>query len=206
MNAQASIVLQSFSVTSQGSDPGLVVHATPNAGALGQTLSVGDAPLEVSLFKIWTNETSVNIGEDTNAKPIEISFNFITGAGESVTVTTAGETRGVAGLFFFVPYGAGVVDWASPFEIGFGTGGILKIELLDQLFNTAFGYGNLSPGESKGANVKAIFTLEHDSTTPPPEVEPGALHGPEPAAIAVWGILGVGAAVSRWGYRRMTNG
>lgn len=200
-HAQAAIELKSFNVTSNTSDPGLIVNTSPSMGGLNDKLVIAGGPgVTVDLFKIWTNETSVNAGEDTVSKPISINFTFSSN-GQDFAANVMGVTQGIAGFFLFVPIGAGAVDWDSPAEILFGNGGKLRIELLDQLFNANFGYGNLAAGESNGANVKARFTLISDSV-PPPAVEPGDLHAPEPAAVAVWAGLGIASAVGGYRCRR----
>jgi hypothetical protein len=204
-DAQAAIELTSFSVASHSSGPGLLVQTSPSSGgptslALNQA---GDS-VELDLFKIWTAESSVNVGEDTVAKPISVAFNFTSGT-ETFGDVVHGQTRGVAGFFLFLPFGAGVVDWDTPLSIFFGPNQAseLRIDFLDQMFNSALGFGNLAPGESRGSTLKAKFTLV--SFVPGPEVEPGALSAPEPATLVMWSGLGVGLAVSGWRCRQLRS-
>lgn len=201
--AQAAIELTSFNVTTHTSGDGLLVNATPNTGGPKSLAlaNIGDSVV-VDLFTIWTSETSVNTGEDTVAKGISVAFNFAFGSSK-FSETVSGQTYGIAGVFLFVPFGAGVVDWASPEWVNFGANnsGLLRIEFLDQLFNANFGRGNLARGESHGASVKVKFTL--DSNLPPLPVEPGNLNAPEPAAMAVWAGLGIASAVGGWRCRRV---
>lgn len=200
--AQAAIELTSFNVTSHTSGPGLLVNASPNTGGpTSLALNNSGDSVVVDLFTIWTSETSVNAGEDTAPQGINVAFNFAFGS-STFSQVVSGQTYGIAGVFLFVPFGAGVVDWATPVDVLFGAGnaGKLRIEFLDQLFNANFGYGNLAPGQSNGASVKAKFTLV--GNLPPLPVEPGNLNAPEPAAMAVWAGLGIASAVGGWRCRR----
>lgn len=198
-DAHAAIELTSFNVASHSSGPGLLVSTAPISGPTTLAVNnVGDSVL-VDLFRLWTDETSVNVGEDTVAKNISVNFNFKFGS-ESFAGLVNGQTAGIAGVFLFVPFGAGVVDWATPVDVAFGTTGKLRIEFLDQLFNADFGFGDLSPGQAHGATVKAKFTLLANGALP---VEPGALNAPEPATLVVWTGLGLAAVATGTRRRRL---
>jgi hypothetical protein len=196
--ARAAIELNSFSVSSHAAGPGLLVNSAPISGPTTLAINNAGDSVVVDLFRLWTNETSVNFGEDTVAKGISVNFNFKFGA-EAFAGLVNGQTAGIAGVFLFVPFGAGIVDWASPVDVTFGTTGKLRIEFLDQLFNADLGFGDLSPGQAKGATVKAKFTLLSNGALP---VEPGELHAPEPATLLVWTGLGVAALATAYQRRR----
>lgn len=201
-SAHGAIELTSYNVTSHTSGPGLLVNATPSSGG-PKPLALANAgdSVVVELFKIWTDETSVNIGEDTVAKPISVAFDFKFGS-ETFDGVVHGQTAGIAGLFVLLPFGAGAVNWATPVEIAFGAGGLgtLRIEFLDQLFNAGIGFGDLTPGLAHGSSVKAKFTLV--TSLPPLSAEPGSLGAPEPSALLVWAGLGAAVSTAGLGLRR----
>ena len=63
-----------YGVSANGADPGLVVQVAPGAGVFGTPdLAVGGSHV-FDVFRIWTDESSVNAGEDDVAKPISASF------------------------------------------------------------------------------------------------------------------------------------
>ena len=67
--ASAATFTGGWTVDYNAFDPGLVVEVTPGSGG-GTTpdLAVGDS-YTFDLFRIWTDETSVNAGEDTTPAP-----------------------------------------------------------------------------------------------------------------------------------------
>lgn len=147
--------------------------------------SPGDNTDIVSLFKISTPESSVNLGEDTKLKSIKAQFSFTNPADASgLADTITGNTFGVWGLIQ-----SGKVVWGSPLEFtyGFHDNGKFRLTLLDTDFNSGFlGLG------TKGGIVKGKFELLSAA---------GAV--PEPSTWAMM-ILGVGFAGAAMRRRRET--
>ena len=158
-------------------DPGLAVAATPGAGAVATPdLAVGDS-YSFDLFRIWTDETTINSGEDTTPLPISVAFTFTNPvAGGVIAGVTEGERSG-----FFGTVHDGRVTWDAPLTVYFGAGdsGRLTLSLGDATFNR--GLFGLHGGEAYGATVSA--TLRYDAAPAPI---------PLPAALPLLG-LGLGA-------------
>lgn len=173
----AGFTLDSYSVDLNDTDPGLVVNWAPILGSpTAFDLAVGES-FYTGLFSIWTDETTVNAGEDQAPKPISVNFNFSLpdAFGGSVTGNTGGY-RVFGGLFQ-----GGAVEWDGPSVFSFGNGGQLAVSLFDATFNQ--GFLGLKEGEKYGATVKAKFTLISDSIPEPEDV-------PEPMALLGLGLVG----------------
>lgn len=177
--ASAATFTGGWTVDYNAFDPGLVVEVTPGAGA-GTTpdLAVGDS-YTFDLFRIWTDETTVNSGEDTTPAPISVAFTFVNPVAGGVI---AGVTEGArSGLFGAIHDGR--VTWDAPLTVRFGAGdtGRLTLSLSDATFNR--GVFGLDEGERYGATVAA--TLRYDAAASPAPV-------PLPAALPLM-ALGLGA-------------
>lgn len=190
----AAVLFQgSFAVNAQSSDPGLVISTAQSASpfSLGGnqfqfTLSsVGDTE-SFNLFRIWTNETSIN-SDDTVAKTISTVFNFVLPP-PAFGGQIDGDTDGVSLLLGLIQYGTLEWDGDGSTVLSFGElgDGKLKIWLEDEVFNK--GVFGLNEGEHYGAEVKVKFKLLAEAT----EV-------PEPVTISLLGagLAGLGFAARR---------
>ncbi len=115
-----------YVVSANGSDPGLVVQVAPGTdGFATPDLAVGGS-YTFDLFRIWTDEASVNVGEDDLARPISVAFSFSAPGAFGGSVT--GSTVGVTGPIFDRPQN-GSLSWNGPVTLNFGTGGTGKVTL-----------------------------------------------------------------------------
>lgn len=163
----------SYTVTSNGSDPGLVVHTEDIlSDPFSIDLEVGVAET-YELFLIWTDETAVNL-DDLSAKDITVTFTFTDP--ESMGGDVEGKTRG--GTIVIVDWGQ--VTWDGPLTLTYGASndGILEISLSDEVFNA--GWIDLKEGKEHGVAVEATFLLKQEATP-----------APEPATAL---LLGIGLA------------
>lgn len=177
--AQALIVEGSYTVNVSNSDPGLVVH-TQNV--FTNPFSVNLTPgvtKKVDLFKIWTNETSVNYNEDNVPRSASVDWVFTAPVGGA---SSAGASKG--GYFWFFQYGA--IEWDNPTIVTFANGAKLKVRLSHEIFNA--GVLGLTPGYDYGAMVTAKLKLIKKGIDIP---EPGAL------ALLSTGLLGMGILLRR---------
>ena len=189
--AQAvQLKLDSYDVTLNSSDPGLVVHWAPIAiPPVVNNLIVG-VPISFALFEIWTDESAVN-KDDKNPKPIDVSFNFTEPGpafGGSVDGTTEGKKCCFTGFFQ-----GGSVEWDGPSYLSFGPlgDGLLKISLSDEDFNWGKWWGT-KPGERYGAVVDVTLKLKREASPVP---EPGTV------LLLGSGIMGLGL----WRWRKITE-
>ena len=97
-----------------------------------------------SLFRLFTNETHVNWGDDDDPQALSINFS-VGGASGSVNGSTNGHN-------WLLKQWASV-DWASPLTLDVGTG-LLSIVLSD-VDCANKGWFGLDEGKSHGANVNA---------------------------------------------------
>lgn len=183
----ATVFSGNYEVTElNSSGPGLQVSVSPNPGDVNFTL---DAPSfsqsGVQLFKIWTNENSVQ-ADDFNGSSISVNFTFTAPAAGSGQV--GGVTYGEASFLGFFQNGA--VQWGGPSVIDFGQYGLLTISLSDAIFNEGSWWG-LNEGKKYGEYITADFSL-----APPMQ---SAV--PEPATWAMM-IMGFGLAGSAIRRRR----
>ncbi len=166
-----------YGVSANGADPGLVVQVAPGAGVFGTPdLAVGGSHV-FDVFRIWTDESSVNAGEDDVAKPVSVSFAFTApgGFGGAASGATTG-ARILGGLFQ-----EGRLTWDGPLVLNFGKGstGQVTLALSDAIFNS--GLFGLDKGARHGADVTATLTYD---VAPVPA--PAAL----PLLIGGIGLLG----------------
>lgn len=168
--------LDSFDVQLHDSGPGLLLDWKPilETPAVGD-LDVGDHVV-VNLFKIWTNETTVN-RDDRVDQPISVDFEF--SLPEPFGGQVSGETDGIRRFAGF--YQAGRLRWDGPSILNFGNGGELEVSLSDEIFNEGIFFG-LNEGKRHGAIVQAKFALLSDSVE----------DVPEPTAFLGLSLLGLG--------------
>jgi hypothetical protein len=179
--AQALVIEGTYAVNLNNTDPGLVVQSQnilSNPFSINLALGVAQT---TDLFRIWTNETTVNAGEDTvpQAASVDWAFSAPASAGSSTGATNGG--RILFGLFQ-----RGEIDWNNPTIVSFANGAELKINLSDENFNA--GLLGLHPGFNHGADVQVTFLLTRD-----------AIAVPEPVSLAILsaGLLGMGLLIRR---------
>lgn len=176
-----------YTETHNTSDPGLIINTKAINSNFSFDLDQGQST-SVQLFKIFTNETSVN-ADDLASKVIDVEFAFTApdAFGGGVSGTTSGQTAPL--LFLQGFFQDGVVTWANNGNavLDFGNGGELGVHLNDATFNSG-GFFGLDGGKKFAATITADFTeLKAASAVP------------EPATWATMmvGLFGVGAVLRR---------
>jgi PEP-CTERM motif len=154
-----TFTLQTYTVTAHTSDPGLVISTSNIAGTPTFNLNLGGSAT-FDLFRIWTNETTVNGGEDTIPFNIDVQFAFDPPASSG---DVSGNTSGVRELFGIVQYGQ--LIWDGPAIVDFGNGGQYTLSLSNETFN--YGLFGLTEGECWGADVQATLTYTAASVPEP---------------------------------------
>jgi hypothetical protein len=170
--AADTFTLQSYTVTAHTSDPGLLISTQNIAGNPTFNLNPGQS-VTFDLFKIWTNETTVNAGEDTTPYNIDVAYAFNP---PPSTGNATGDTFGTRTLFGAVQSGQVVWDPAVP--VNFGSTGQYTLTLSNETFN--WGLFGLNDGQCFGAVVTATLTYNQADT-----------QVPEPASML---LLGAGLA------------
>lgn len=174
--AQAALfTIDSYSVTVNDQDPGLVLWQSPLPADLEFNLeNVGDTH-ETKLFRLGTNEGAYN-SDDATTLPITVDFTFSTpGLGFN------GVAQGLTGAFeilWILEFAS--LEWDNPYVFDFGNTGKLGVSLTSGLFGL--------PGSM---DVSARFKLlAADTGTPAPV--------PEPATVLLMSLgAGAMAAVRR---------
>ena len=174
-------------VANQDTNQGLSIETSLASGLTGTSFVLNDGQSQTfDFFNIWTNETSVNIGEDTQWVNISATLNF---SDPLLGASVGGVTFG--GWFF---WGLGIADWgevvwdtpAPIFSVGDRS---FQLTLSDETFNA--GPWGLSAGETYGATVKATVT----------QLSSSVAHVPDSGSTALLlglALTGLGLA----GYRR----
>ena len=169
-SANAATFVATYTVAAYGGNNGLQIQTWDNPNNINFTLNtIGQSSTE-ALFKIYTNETSVD-NSDLTPQSINVHFNFTSPSsfGGDVSGTTFGEIEG--------RYQNGHVTWNDPVILTFN-GGRLKVTMNDADFNK--GYYGLDQGYYDGADICAKFELMGSAV-------------PEPATWAMM-ITGFGLA------------
>jgi hypothetical protein len=140
MASADQFTLNSYNVTLNTTDPGLVLYWNPILSQPATwNLDVGQSTAYFDLFKIGTTESTVNWGEDTVQKAIRVDFAWALPSGV-VPDNVNGQTSGWTFLGIF---DGATVDWAdSPAVFNFGNGGQFTLTLKDAEFGVP-GYADI---------------------------------------------------------------
>ena len=185
--AMAATFSGGWTASANASDPGLVVSLSSASGAVNTSdLAVGQS-YSFNLFRIWTDEATVNRGEDDQPQPISVSFAF---TDPVVSGTTVGQTFGERSLLGVIQQGR--VVWNGPLTLSFGQGGTgrMTISLSNGVFNS--GVGGLDEGATDSALVRA--TLRYDQA---PVSSPAAVPLPATLPLLAAGVGAIGLAARR---------
>ena len=142
--------LDSYNVTLNDSDPGLVLYWNPILTTpASANFEVGES-ITFALFELGTNEKWSN-PDDKVEKNISVAFDF---SSPEVNTTGTGETVGDTLLW----WSWGEVVWNNPVEFSFGSTGLFTIDLEDDSFWT--------PGST---TIDATLTYVTADSSPVPE-------------------------------------
>lgn len=151
---------------------------------------VGDSET-FKFAKVWTPETWVNVGEDTEPKPISATLAFTSPASSgTVNGQSVGVSQGIFGIEGF--YQAGKVTWGGPAYVNAPTGQY-KITLND----ATFAEGAFWTGLNWCDMAWICATIEQVSITPddPGNGDPQII---VPLPTAIWsGLALMGVVVGR---------
>ena len=195
--AQASatvFTLDKITVTSHGPGDGngLEVGIISHIPLEGLTFDLkAEDPQTFDLFTIYSDEGTVNAGEDTVAKPISVDFDFSAPFPNDVGPVD-GATNGVRQLFGLIQYGKLTWEDGGQTEFTWGVPGNTGLMLIT-LSQGDFGAGPIH-GPFFGYTVRATFDWDRD---------PVVTAVPEPATWALM-IGGFGLAGGALRRRRTT--
>lgn len=169
-----------LAVFTQDATPG------PGTGFSFNLNSIG-ASSTFSLFRIYTNESTANSDDLSNANPISVTFNFTapSAATGSVTGDTGAETVPVTFFGHLIgSFSEGYVDWDNGGDttLNFGSFGQLQVHLDDATFGAGSVFNPAGLDEDP-STVKATFTLK------------AAVPEPMTWALMLMGFGGLGAAL-----------
>jgi hypothetical protein len=142
-------------------DSGLIIQTQviPTLPATLFTLSDGQSQT-FDLFKIWTNETSLNL-DDLAPKNISVTLTFSSPA----SIGTVGGTTEAFTFFGFASQG--VVTWNPTPVVVQAPGVTYSIQLSDASFNNGgWDFGSFKPGERYAGTVEA--TIRQITSVPEP--------------------------------------
>lgn len=177
--ANAAQFVGNYTVSAYGGNSGLEIETYDSNPSLFFNLTSIGQIADQSMFKIWTDEGSVD-GSDMTPRTITVHFNFTAPSafGGDMTGSTYGEVDGRSQN--------GHVTWNDPIYLGF-TGGQLKVTMNDADFNE--GRNGLDGGYWHGANISAKF-----------ELMGGAVPEPATWAMMITGFGMAGVALRRRRY------
>lgn len=129
-----------------GSAPRLTVLTDATSGNFSFNLDLGQSTT-FNLFHIFSNETNIN-NPTTVAKAMLANLLLAGGGGGTISgATVAVRTN---------PVYYGQVTWASPVDVNFGNGGVVRFALSNETFNS--GFFGLTTGSAAGADVEVTAT------------------------------------------------
>ena len=165
--AQATVFAGSWQLTTyQNADPGLVLNVQNlSPSNFSVDLGVTD-PQTLSLFNLYTNETSVN-PDDLTASPISLKFTFTAPTPNNGPVVIGGSTQGYAEFFGIIQ--GGRLTWQNggqaQLTYGDNLSGLMTLGVNGGAFNQ--GLFGLDEGKKHGLKVKATFDWDRDPTAVP---------------------------------------